>query len=156
MRDYCVDCEAEGTPKGRKLTDRNGKHYPGPRCGAHHREVKRERSQVRREQRWEQVYNITAEQYWAIYEAQGGLCAICRRASGKYKFLSVDHDHACCSGKTSCGRCVRSLVCTTCNKMLGHMKDDLEFVERVYLYLLYPPGREVLDEWNAQLMDAKT
>lgn len=51
--------------------------------------------------------------------------------------LVVDHDHACCPN-TSCGRCVRGLICTTCNTALGLMRDDpgalrrlAEYIERV-------------------------
>jgi len=102
------------------------------------------------------TYGITPEQYWAIYEAQGGRCALCRKATGKSKALAVDHDHSCCDGQKSCGRCVRSLTCSKCNKMLGHMRDDPEFAERVLLYLIHPPGKELLREWNALSKDAQT
>jgi len=74
------------------------------------------------------VYGITAEQYWAIYELQGGRCYICRRATGARKRLSVDHCHV--TGF------VRGLLCSPCNKnVLGHLRDDREALIRAVDYL---------------------
>lgn len=146
----CVDCVADGIETYRKPYVVRGKTVPGNRCKTHYSAKKKQTSLANAEKRWEQVYSISADIYWAIYEAQGGLCALCRRANGKSKRLAVDHDHGCCPGKTSCGRCVRSLLCTTCNKMLGHLEDDPELVERIWLYLMNPPGKEVVREWGAR------
>ncbi|WP_278043978.1 endonuclease domain-containing protein [Mycobacteroides abscessus] len=44
-------------------------------------------------------------------------------------------------------KCVRSLLCSTCNKLLGHIRDDVQTAERIKDYLLNPPGRRVLDRW---------
>ena len=148
-RKPCIDCIDEGVTTGRKAP------HPGPRCATHHRARRSSRRDLTWERRIELTYNITSEQYWAIYEAQGGKCAICRRATGAKRRLSVDHDHSCCSGPTSCGRCVRSLLCSTCNKMLGHIRDSTETAERILHYLHSPPGKEVLATWGtAQYRDA--
>lgn len=68
-------------------------------------------------------YNITIDQYEEMLREQGGVCAVCRRPeemkrNGVVMNLAVDHDHACCPGKRSCGKCVRGLVCWWCNKTL--------------------------------------
>ena len=68
-----------------------------------------------------------------MYLFQGGLCAICRRASGKTRRLSVDHDH-----KTGL---VRGLVCRPCNDFLGWIMDDPEAGRRLYQYLTNPPAK---------------
>ena len=58
--------------------------------------------------------------YSALESRQGMQCAICHRTLP----LVIDHDHACCPGKRSCGRCIRGLLCDLCNRGLGMFKDD--------------------------------
>ncbi|AEJ92376.1 recombination endonuclease VII [Mycobacterium phage Timshel] len=127
----CVDCITEGITSKRKAP------HPGPRCVTHHRAKRLQRKTMSQEQRWLDVYGITADEYWAIYEYQGGLCYGCRRANGQRKRLSVDHDH-----KTGI---VRGLLCTPCNRnVLGHLRDDLEAFDRFSHYLKHPPAVDVI------------
>lgn len=53
------------------------------------------------------------------------VCGICARPAQEGKRLAIDHDHACCPGPNSCGRCVRGLLCPPCNTGLGGMKDSI-------------------------------
>jgi len=69
-------------------------------------------------------YNITETDYDALLASQGGGCFICGALPTPKRRLAVDHDHACCPGKTSCGMCVRGLLCTKCNLLLGRIADD--------------------------------
>lgn len=83
-------------------------------------------------------YGLTADRYAAMLEAQGGACAICRRIpdpSGRMKRLGVDHDHGCCPGDRSCGKCVRGLLCSGCNGMIGMANDDPEHLRAAIRYL---------------------
>lgn len=138
----CIDCVAEvGMLPGAKVSTRPAPH-PGPRCATHHREKLRGRRIARKIKHVETTYSLTAEEYDAIYQAQGGKCAWCRRATGASKRLAVDHDHACCIGPRSCGRCVRGLLCSTCNDVLAHFRDSPEAIERGASYLRsWPSGR---------------
>jgi hypothetical protein len=38
--------------------------------------------------------------------------------------LHIDHDHDCCPGTYSCGRCVRGALCGRHNVYLGHLEKD--------------------------------
>lgn len=84
-----------------------------------------------------ELYGITSEEYQRIYEYQGGSCAICQRARGLRKKLSVDHDHS--TGE------VRGLLCQKCNRdVLGHLRDDTNALYRAADYLMSPPARNAL------------
>lgn len=121
-RKACKDCGSTT----RKLS------YAGPRCGACHRAVRSSRKDAAHGAYVLKTYGITGDEYWALYEAQGGSCYICQRATGKTKKLAVDHDHA--TGH------VRGLLCTTCNKFLGHIRDEPLAGTRINTYLRKPPA----------------
>ena len=139
VKKVCKDCLAEG------VTTRRNAKYPGPRCATHHRGRRKKRRDYSHQTHVEETYSISYDQYWSIYEVQGGKCYLCRRANGAKRKLSVDHDHSCCSGSTSCGQCVRGLLCRRCNTILGHFRDDTAAFERAIDYLTNPPARRALN-----------
>jgi len=61
------------------------------------------------------VFGLTDQERLLLSEASDGMCAICAEPGAKH----VDHDHACCNKRTSCGKCVRGLLCSRCNRGLG-------------------------------------
>lgn len=133
----CVDCETEGIKTKRQA------NYPGPRCHSHHKRIKSSRRAAVWERRIGETYNLSPERYWRLYKAQGGVCAICRRATGKTRKLAVDHDHSCCAAPMSCGECVRGLCCSTCNNFLGHVRDEPAAGDRIRDYLNHPPAKDI-------------
>lgn len=65
-------------------------------------------------------YNVS---YRELHAKQDGKCAMCGESpTGRH--LSVDHDHACCPEDSSCGSCVRGLLCQTCNSALGVLENQ--------------------------------
>lgn len=81
-------------------------------------------------------YKITAEKYDEMLKAQGGVCALCKKPPNKIR-LAVDHDHACCpQQKKSCGKCVRGLLCFTCNRWMGYVEKNLGMAFNLSIYLL--------------------
>lgn len=57
-------------------------------------------------------YKLSAVEYDAMAERQGGRCVACGVVP---KRLYVDHDHGCCATTPTCGACTRGLVCNGCN-----------------------------------------
>lgn len=56
---------------------------------------------------------------------QSDACAACAEPFGKdWSKVHVDHDHACCPGTRSCGKCIRGVICASCNWGLGKFGDD--------------------------------
>jgi hypothetical protein len=81
-----------------------------------------------------QTYGISASEYEARVKAQGGVCAICRRAErgvdkrlGTSRKLAVDHCH-----KTGI---VWGLLCRGCNQGLGQFGDDPTQLRAALRYL---------------------
>jgi hypothetical protein len=94
-----------------------------------------ERSEVRRKYRLS-LFNLTIEEYEAIFEYQGGVCAICDHPP-KNKRLAVDHDH-----KTGL---IRGLLCHYCNRTLGGMGSDADNkIHRMIYYLKHNAPLEAL------------
>jgi hypothetical protein len=55
------------------------------------------------------------------------VCYGCGRAKGKTKRLAVDHDHRCDAGhppEFGCPKCIRALLCTYCNEVMGRLDAD--------------------------------
>lgn len=96
----------------------------------------------RRSDRLRLRYGLTVEQYEELLAKQKGVCAICKRPETfvgvgcwKPSKLAVDHDHRCCPGSTSCGKCVRGLLCRKCNLGLAFFEDYPELVPEMERYL---------------------
>ena len=113
---------------------RQAKAYDGllPSCRACQAEKDRRRRGASKASSWLRLYGITEHAYWELFEAQGGVCAICKQSEtrlhkGCPMHLSVDHDHAT-------GR-IRGLLCHGCNAALGRFKDNSTLLENALVYL---------------------
>lgn len=75
-------------------------------------------------------YNITQEQFEDLWRAQNGECAICTREfeDGDKRSVHIDHDHQCCPAGSSCGECIRGLLCMNCNLLLGYAGDSIDIL----------------------------
>lgn len=122
MTRTCTTCGVVG---GAETFYRGSHHHSGlhPRCKSCHSTWLQEPTRKARTQavRRRLVYNLPPEQHAEILARQGGGCAIC----GEVKKLCVDHDHACCPAGGSCGKCVRGLLCYSCNLALGKLENPI-------------------------------
>ena len=76
-------------------------------------------------------HGLTKEQLIDMIARHDEKCWICLTNKWEY----IDHDHSCCSGKSSCGKCVRGLLCRGCNFGLGNFCDNIESIQRASEYL---------------------
>lgn len=81
------------------------------------------------------AYGISVDKYLELMLLQDNKCAICKEATSTETRLYIDHDHNCCSGRKSCGKCVRGLLCRSCNSALGLFKEDKNNVREALEYL---------------------
>lgn len=78
------------------------------------------------------------EVYAAALAKQGDACAVCRTTlpGGQGRF-HLDHDHGCCKRRSTCGKCVRGLLCEACNAGIGLFKDDPGLLYAASAYIGY-------------------
>lgn len=81
-------------------------------------------------------YSLTTEELVVILDRNGGMCPVCNLEPATH----IDHDHSCCPGEGSCGKCVRGAICNRCNRGLGLFKDDMDSLVRAVAYLMVAQG----------------
>jgi hypothetical protein len=106
----------------------------------------------------ENSYNVSVARQAELLLMQGGCCPICGiHYTQEKRAFSIDHDHSCCPGDHSCGKCVRGLLCRHCNIGIGNLRDNVDNLRRAIAYLLNPTTkREQQMSLFAGLRDAKT
>lgn len=126
----CGHCQ-EDIPESRP---RSGYCTASCQQKAHHHRMKEDPDyQRRRRAVWMSRFGLTIEAYDLLFKSQGGKCAICRKPPGRLR-LAVDHDHSTNS--------VRGLLCSNCNRGIGHLQDDPEIVTAAAVYIRRAQLRE--------------
>lgn len=100
-------------------------------------------------------YSVTKEFIDLLLQFQQGRCAVCGGADAGRRAMDIDHDHACCQTRRSCGECVRGLVCSSCNfHALGWceaLPPGLRTFDLLNKYLADPPARRLRAELAASV-----
>ena len=115
-----------------------------PYCRPCHTEYERERRQANGQQNPEYTrainlrrYGLTPVQFDEMLASQDNRCAICRTDEPGGQGWHVDHDHRCCNTrKTSCGRCIRGILCSRCNIAIGNLRDDEVIIQAALDYVI--------------------
>ncbi|MFI6648330.1 endonuclease domain-containing protein [Streptomyces sp. NPDC050529] len=106
--------------------------------------------QCRNAERQARRHNLTRARVNAILRVQDDTCPLCGSLGGDPStegpsWWHIDHDHRCCSGPTSCGHCVRGLLCKGCNTRglawYESLTADLQTWAHINAYLTDPPAR---------------
>lgn len=118
----CVECGESFTPK------RPMSRFCGRKCMYAHANSERQKVPP-----WKR-HHLTLEQYTAMLEEQDHRCAICRSPLADAWQVAIDHDHKCCPG-SSCGKCVRGILCVSCNWLIGNARDDTWVLASAIAYL---------------------
>lgn len=134
---WCAVCERKYNAKRRK---------PGAWMSWYNGLSDERKNEYRQKQtnkdKWRK-YGLTIDQITAILDAQYGACAACMSPITldvtadvpHSQRASIDHDHTCCPGEKTCGKCVRGLLCGHCNRILGLVNDSQVTLRALAAYL---------------------
>ncbi len=114
-------------------------------------EVKEKKSHYHRKRK----YGIDEKMFNDLLAKQGGGCLVCGVTPDKPDVrYCIDHDHLCCPGDISCGRCVRGILCQNCNSAEGFLsraaKQTGRTIEDVLLRFFVFSG-----QWSNRPVDAE-
>lgn len=94
----------------------------------------------RRDAHQRRHFSITLAEKTDLIDFQGGgcICAKWTGYNGRTRALSTDHDH-----ETGV---IRGALCKHCNDLLGRVRDDPEYFQRMINYLANPPAVRLFGE----------
>ena len=136
LRNDCIECNKalrkKNYAKNRETYIARAKRWQRENRDRHvawqrkYREENREWMREKDRKRWLAAkYSLTPEEFEKLLERQRGACAICGVVMGKD--LHVDHDHE--------AKFVRGLLCGSCNRGIGLLKENPETLRRAAEYM---------------------
>ncbi|MFE6156187.1 endonuclease domain-containing protein [Streptomyces sp. NPDC057889] len=133
---WCTCCQQE-LPRDRFLTDTQRGGAPRTPCRACSGKSTRAKK-----------FNISFAALDRLFASQDHRCALCGIEAEDGDGLNLDHDHGCCPEKgTSCGKCVRGLLCWGCNAGVvtwyERVRDRVPAYPLLDEYLHNPPALKI-------------
>lgn len=81
-------------------------------------------------------YKVDFDSMWRVQQGKCAICDLPMEEKGRSgNAVTVDHDHGCCRGIRSCGKCVRGLVHRRCNLILAGANDSTSVLGKAIVYL---------------------
>jgi len=86
------------------------------------------------------LHHFSQQGYDALLAIQENVCPVCKKPliltdSYSGETPTLDHDHSCCPGTYSCGKCIRGILHMRCNSALGCVDDKPEILRNAADYL---------------------
>lgn len=133
----CKQCKKRYKDKrvGRYNKEYQDKYRDENRAEINRKSRERAKTPEAKMKRRAHAYGLSVDELQKLIDLHDGLCAICNKPCDSGRTLSIDHDHSCCPGMKSCGKCVRGLLCIKCNRGLGYFVDSIEQLEAAVEYL---------------------
>jgi len=128
-----IKCSKCGDPKPLSEFYKDKQKTSGyrPECKECGKEVSDNYERDREKTNWNNIKwktGITKDQYLIMLKDQDNTCAICKRPREDFNInFSIDHDHETLL--------IRGLLCSSCNKGLGHFYDDINLLKNAIEYL---------------------
>lgn len=135
LNKVCPSCKRDLPPEAfgiRSKTNKAGRHYLRSyckECAIEKQKLRKFTTEDHRRHHLKWKYGLTQQQYEEMLCQQGGKCAICGTTDPgpRIKHFHVDHCHK--TGK------IRDLLCTNCNSLIGHGREDMMVLRRAIEYL---------------------
>lgn len=124
MTKQCSRCKIKKEDSSFYTGFRRGKSYLYSRCRICCAEVNKEQQTNGRDWELKKKYGISLQQYSEECNKRQNKCDICKHP---VKTLHVDHCHT--TGK------VRGMLCGSCNRGLGLLKDSAQVLQNAATYL---------------------
>lgn len=137
MNKVCIKCgetkDVDLFAKGNKYSD--GRRNYCKKCHSKYvtkyiKDNPSKRSKYNYKRRFKR-HGLTQEQYDLLQKKYDGKCHSCKDRDA----INIDHDHSCCPGLYSCGKCVRGVLCSQCNTALGLLNDDAIKIKKLIEYI---------------------
>ena len=124
----CQNCGEEFSELNIKINAGGGKFCCNDCYKTYRKEHAKDTKELNRLYQKKNKYNLTKEEYYALFDKQGNKCAICGCEFSKEKRGYVDHNHLT--------KTVRGLLCNRCNFLIGVAHEDVTILQKAIEYLI--------------------